>query len=167
MIIAALLIGATVLFLGGLVFALADDGAGEAGWIGGLVATCAGPVAFFLVIAWPVNYFGSLGDVNDMRALRNSRPAIVRAIQQARDVTIAGANLDAGELVDLTYQQQANAYTALVTDCRAKVEKYNLDYQHVVSFKALPVFGPMRVGMPDDLKPLTGDFCDPDAEFVP
>lgn len=114
--------------------------------------------AIVLAALWPSMYFTSLADVNNMRAFHDSRTTIVSAIERARDVEIEGAG-SVDSLVDLTYQQQSRSYTDLVADCRDRVADYNRTHRRTKALNEVPFFGQMRVGIPDDLQPITGDFC--------
>jgi len=119
----------------------------------------AGTTLFILAMLWPIQYFTSLSAVNEMRAFQDSRATIIGAIEKAKDVEIAGAGSVDGSLVDLTYQQQSRSYTDLVANCRDRVAEYNENYRLTTALKEVPFFGQMRVGVPDDLQPITGDFC--------
>lgn len=104
-------------------------------------------------VLWPVNYFSSLNAVQGMRAFRNSQPAYVAAIAAAEEVQIKGAK--AG-IVDLAYQQQALAYTDLVSQYRDNIRWYNETLQQTEALNDNPFVGWMRVGT-GDLEPITGD----------
>lgn len=104
-----------------------------------------------IVFLWPVLYFSTLNDVNNLEAFSDSTfPAYVYAIEQTEDVEIIASQPG---MLDVAYLEQSAQASSRIKELRDKVDWYNSKLEKLRARKATP-FGILMYEVPGRLKPI-------------